>query len=94
MIADNTIFLGDYNCITSIKTDLYNFICQKVVLRSLVAVVSQEDVPIIPVSVTLRLAPMPRFDHVSAFTLEDQYTSNTISSHVNTTVSFNLWDYL
>jgi hypothetical protein len=29
---------------------------------------------------------MPRFDRVSAFKLEDQYTSNTISPHVSTTV--------
>jgi hypothetical protein len=56
---------------------------------SLVAVDSQEDVPNFPLSVTLRLAPMPRFDRVSAFKLEDQYTSNTISSHVSTTVSLN-----
>jgi hypothetical protein len=47
----------------------------------------QEDVPIFPFSVTLRLAPMPRFDRVSAFKLEDQYTSSTIYSHVSTTVS-------
>jgi hypothetical protein len=26
-----TIFLRDYNCITSIRTHLYNFICQKVI---------------------------------------------------------------
>jgi hypothetical protein len=34
------------------------------------------------VLVTLRLAPIPRRDRVSAFKLEDQYTSNTISSRV------------
>ena len=94
MIADNTIFLSDYNCITIIRTYLYNFMCQKVIELSLVAIVSQEDVPIFPLSVTLRLAPMPRFDRVSAFKLEGQYTSNTISFHVSTTVSLNFWDYL
>jgi hypothetical protein len=46
MIADNIIFLSGYNCITSFRTHLYNFISQKVMELSLVAVVSQEDVPI------------------------------------------------
>jgi hypothetical protein len=49
---------------------------------------------IFPLSVTLRLEPIPHFDRVSAFKLEDQYTSNTISSRVSTTLCLNFWNYL
>jgi hypothetical protein len=65
----------------------FNFLADKIVKmcpNNTVIVTQEEGV----------VCNQSHFDRVSAFKLEDQYTSNTISSRVSTTLCLNFWNYL
>ena len=83
LIANNTLFFSDYTCIIRTSGHIFTILSPRKLNSSVLLLLSLKKLRqfcgIFPLSVTLRLAPMPRFDRVSAYKLEDQYTSNTIS---------------